>query len=430
MLLRTAQKYGVRVQSLQHVLEGYKVAAEIAAHGASASTFSDWWAYKIEAYDAIPHNAALLDRGRRERLHQERRRRADAPPEPRGRQDGQVRRRLREPGPGDDHDQPGPRARARRATGLDRGRQGRGYRALQRPSVRRLLAVRAGLDRRRGLSSSGTSRGEDSACRPGEHTAMPAAPESVRNRSIEIAAQPKNLFALVGANLHPVSGPEIKGGTLVIAAGKIAAIGPAGTPIPPEAQTIEMSGLDIWPGMVDAGSTIGLFEIGSLAETQDSADAAQFQPELRSSTALHPDSEHIPVTRANGILTSFVEPTGGTISGQGCLIDLNGWVPRELVIADQVALDVTIPTYIARTPESRRPGLGPERPGPRARGAPGERTRHASGARNGSTRSRSFSAKRSPTTPSSPRPATAATLPPRPTPGSRHWLPMPAARSR
>ena len=50
----------MRVQSLQHVLEGYKVAAEIAAHGASASTFSDWWAYKIEAYDAIPFNAALL----------------------------------------------------------------------------------------------------------------------------------------------------------------------------------------------------------------------------------------------------------------------------------------------------------------------------------------------------------------------------------
>ena len=103
-------------------------------------------------------------------------------------------------------------------------------------------------------------------------------------------------------NLHPISGAEIKGGTLVIAGGKIAAIGPAGTPIPPEAQTIEMSGLDIWPGMVDAGSTIGLFEIGSLAETQDHSDAAQYQPELRSSTALHPDSEHIPVTRANGIL--------------------------------------------------------------------------------------------------------------------------------
>src|SRR6185312_6408022 len=60
MLLRTTARYGVRVQSLQHVLEGYKVAAEIAAHGASASTFSDWWAYKVEAFDAIPFNAALL----------------------------------------------------------------------------------------------------------------------------------------------------------------------------------------------------------------------------------------------------------------------------------------------------------------------------------------------------------------------------------
>ncbi len=62
MLLRLAERHGVRVRSLQHVLEGYKVAAEIAAHGASASTFSDWWAYKVEAYDAIPFNAALLTR--------------------------------------------------------------------------------------------------------------------------------------------------------------------------------------------------------------------------------------------------------------------------------------------------------------------------------------------------------------------------------
>ena len=50
------------------MLEGYKVAAEIAAHGASASTFSDWWAYKVEAFDAIPANAALLNRGRRQRV--------------------------------------------------------------------------------------------------------------------------------------------------------------------------------------------------------------------------------------------------------------------------------------------------------------------------------------------------------------------------
>jgi imidazolonepropionase-like amidohydrolase len=60
MLLRVADEFGFKIATLQHVLEGYKVAKEIKAHGAGASTFSDWWGYKIEAYDAIPYNAAVL----------------------------------------------------------------------------------------------------------------------------------------------------------------------------------------------------------------------------------------------------------------------------------------------------------------------------------------------------------------------------------
>ncbi len=59
-LIRVAEEMGFKIATFQHVLEGYKVADEIAAHGAGASTFSDWWAYKVEAYDAIPHNAALM----------------------------------------------------------------------------------------------------------------------------------------------------------------------------------------------------------------------------------------------------------------------------------------------------------------------------------------------------------------------------------
>jgi imidazolonepropionase-like amidohydrolase len=62
MLLRVAREFGFHVQTLQHVLEGYKVADEIAAAGTGASTFSDWWAYKAEAYEAIPYNAALMTR--------------------------------------------------------------------------------------------------------------------------------------------------------------------------------------------------------------------------------------------------------------------------------------------------------------------------------------------------------------------------------
>ena len=59
-LLRLAEEFNFTIRTFQHVLEGYKVADEIAGHGAGASTFSDWWAYKVEAYDAIPHNAALM----------------------------------------------------------------------------------------------------------------------------------------------------------------------------------------------------------------------------------------------------------------------------------------------------------------------------------------------------------------------------------
>ena len=59
-LIRLAEEFGFKITTFQHVLEGYKVAKEIAAHGAGASTFSDWWAYKVEAYDAIPYNAALM----------------------------------------------------------------------------------------------------------------------------------------------------------------------------------------------------------------------------------------------------------------------------------------------------------------------------------------------------------------------------------
>jgi imidazolonepropionase-like amidohydrolase len=62
MLLGLADEFGFKIKTLQHVLEGYKVAKEIAAHGAGASTFADSWAYKIEAYDAIPYNMAIMTR--------------------------------------------------------------------------------------------------------------------------------------------------------------------------------------------------------------------------------------------------------------------------------------------------------------------------------------------------------------------------------
>jgi imidazolonepropionase-like amidohydrolase len=60
MLLRVSDEFHFKVRTLQHVLEGYKVAKELAAYGVGASTFSDWWSYKQEAWDAIPYNAAIM----------------------------------------------------------------------------------------------------------------------------------------------------------------------------------------------------------------------------------------------------------------------------------------------------------------------------------------------------------------------------------
>src|SRR5450432_1406123 len=62
MLLRVAKEFGFKVRTFQHILEGYKVADELAAAGVGASTFSDWWGYKVEASNAIPYNAALMTR--------------------------------------------------------------------------------------------------------------------------------------------------------------------------------------------------------------------------------------------------------------------------------------------------------------------------------------------------------------------------------
>ena len=58
--MRVAEKFGFKVNTFTHILEGYKVANEMKAHGANASTFSDWWAYKLEVQDAIPYNAGIM----------------------------------------------------------------------------------------------------------------------------------------------------------------------------------------------------------------------------------------------------------------------------------------------------------------------------------------------------------------------------------
>lgn len=352
MLLRTAERYGVRVQSLQHVLEGYKVAAEIAAHGAHASTFSDWWAYKIEAYDAIPFNAMLMTR-------------AGVSVSIKSDSEELIRHLYHE------------------AAKMVKFGGATEQQALALVTINPALEL--GREDRIGSLEVGKDgdvalfnghpldafarcemtliEGEvyfqrKPSIRPGDHAKMPQAP-GAQARPLEFTAQPKQDYALLGATIHPVSGPVIENGVIVVADGKIAAVGPVGTPVPPEAQTLEVKGLDVWPGLIDAGTTVGLAEIGSLNETLDFADAARYQPELRAATALRADSEHVRTTRANGVLAGLVEPSGGVISGQATLADFDGWIPSEMAFEDPAALSVNIPRFVHRPVGSQAGHGGP-----------------------------------------------------------------------
>src|SRR5687768_10195245 len=105
-------------------------------------------------------------------------------------------------------------------------------------------------------------------------------------------------IAIVGATIHPVSGPAIEGGTIVFDKGKITAIGKDVMP-PADAEVIRLEGKHVYPGLFDAGTNLGLVEINSVRATIDVQETGQINPNVRAIVAVNPDSEIIPVTRAN-----------------------------------------------------------------------------------------------------------------------------------
>jgi imidazolonepropionase-like amidohydrolase len=110
-----------------------------------------------------------------------------------------------------------------------------------------------------------------------------------------------------------------------------------------DAVWIKAKGMHLYPGMIDAGTVLGLTEIDSARETKDFVEGGDFQPDLRASTGVNPDSELIPVTRANGITTVIVRPMGGLLAGQSAIMNLAGWTPREMTVVDPYALHIDFP---------------------------------------------------------------------------------------
>ncbi|HEX2775382.1 MAG TPA: hypothetical protein VHN10_01955, partial [Candidatus Acidoferrales bacterium] len=116
-----------------------------------------------------------------------------------------------------------------------------------------------------------------------------------------------NVYAIKGAKVYTLAGPAIENGTVVIRDGKIAAVG-ANIDLPADAQVIDAAGLEVYPGMFDPITQIGLNEVGAVSATVDARELGAFNPELIAATAVNPATAHIPVTRASGITEVIAVP--------------------------------------------------------------------------------------------------------------------------
>src|SRR5260370_623037 len=140
----------------------------------------------------------------------------------------------------------------------------------------------------------------------------------------------RQTYAIKNAKIVTVTGPTIPNGNILIQDGKITQIG-ANIAIPSNAKVIDAKGLTAYPGMIDPHTAMGLQEISSVQATQDASELGDVNPELRASAAINPQSEHVDITRANGITTVGSLPRGGLISGQGTVIDLDGWGVKDML---------------------------------------------------------------------------------------------------
>jgi len=387
-LLNVAEDYGFRVAVLQHVLEGYRIMPEIARHGCGTSTFADWWAYKVEAYDAVPHNAGMLLKygvcstinSDSAELMRHLNLEAAKCLKYSGLTSNEALRLVTLNGArqlgledrigsievGKDADiavfEGHPLDTfARCVMTLVEGEVYFVHRDFnpQAPRPARLPVLP--FDVAANVAPPGPSAGFDPVTRGktpltvnpkhraadapvGSATPSPAAVTAAGTNGETAAAGARSTtkVAIINATLHPVSGPDILEGTLLIEDGRIAAVGQV-LQVPPDAHVIDAKGLQVWPGLINAGTTVGMSEIGMVDVTNDVAEQGTVQPDLLAVSAFNPHSATVEVTRAEGVLSCLLLPGSPTLAGQAGLIDLDGWTMSEMLVEPRVGLVLSLP---------------------------------------------------------------------------------------
>jgi imidazolonepropionase-like amidohydrolase len=347
MLIRLADEMGFKVATFQHVLEGYKVAKEIAAHGAGASTFSDWWGYKIEAEDAIPGNAGLMThKGVNVSIN------SDSAEHAR-RLNTEAAKSVRWGDVSDDQAiamvtlNPARQLRIEDRVGsLDVGKDAdvviwnnhplSTYAIVDQTYIDGKVYYDREADLAR-IAAAATDDNDSAGSPPVTDNLFDIAPEAGR----VLYNQSGPAWAITNARIHPVSGPVIPRGTIVIRGNTIQAVG-ANVNVPSGARVVDVKGANVYPGFIDAETNLGLNEPG-VRNFDDVSEILTFNQMLRTRVAYQSDSDAIAVARTEGVTSAGIFPGGGIIGGEVPLMNLDGWTWEENMVRPAAGLAFSFP---------------------------------------------------------------------------------------
>lgn len=328
MMVRLSQEFGFKLGALQHALEAYKIAPELAKAGVGASMFIDNWSFKIEGYDAIPYNAAIC---------------TNAGVTVSANTDG---------------------VSGMPSLALDAGKTMR-FGGLSEDQALALLTINGakliGIDHRTGSLEVGKDgdvtvwdghplspysrcaysliegdvyfERKDMFGVDAKQTLPATLPPNRQTKPLTLP--PSGDYAITNATVHPVNGPVIMKGTVIVRDGKITAVG-TDVSIPSGVHRVDAKGMHLYPGFIDAGNSMGLAEISPIGQTIDANEFGTYQPDLIAQTAINVQSEHFPVARCGGVLVSLTRPGGGTVCGQASLVNNFGWTSEGMGLGKQI----------------------------------------------------------------------------------------------
>lgn len=380
MLIRLAEELGFKIATFQHVLEGYKVADEMAKHGVGGSTFSDWWAYKIEAEDAIPYNAAIMHkRGVLVSIN------SDSAEHAR-RLNTEAAKSMHWGGLTEDEAlalvtiNPARQLKIDQRVGsLEAGKDADVVIWNRHPLSTYAIVDRVYIDgqqyydrlaEEQRLTAAGREKTTLAAAEG--RTAPSTAPQTPQPRTSEPRTESRDLgevpglggvqpapmtgpvTAITNAKIFPVSGPAIDKGTILLRGNRIAAVG-ASVGVPAGATVIDAKGGEVYPGFIDARTSLGLNEPGPRG-FEDTNEMLEVNASVKAQVAYQSDSDAIPVARVNGITTAAVVPSGGLIGGQVAVMNLDGWTWEEATLQPVAGVSFQFP------PVARGGGFGGPNP--------------------------------------------------------------------